>query len=1003
MATITADSINLTANTGGNFGHHIFTNNSSKTHVTEYRPACAVKRSQIAGEHTQTHTWEKSLDWRQYPEASNVYIPNNYFAFDYVKQYDPQQQYISFENETDDADQIVTYLFDFADYYPTQVKTSLTVQFKVQISVGSSEITVSSGTASQLVNASTDQTISVTLSDWDFDSGLIPVKIQCNTERLAISEIQASISVTGSTRAFQDWYVDTAIATTSDTVSSDSRIIKDTRLEYSDVESTVSSTQAVVGASVVYGYLDNNRSSSVVTGSAQSTESKLTSNIPSYSVGTSAVFNADSAFTKIMAGYNYQTTPYFDNVAGDATLLEDTADRGFVSGFTCSVWFYHDGSTPTSGTQHIFQFADTSATTDKVRGLNLTVASNNISFVIDGVSGVAAVAPVNKLRTGWNNITFTAKPDVNFAHSNLQLYPAESNPSDGGTTIAYLNGVDITDSSIGGTYPNVFNNAVSAPTTSPTYINSPTLLVGCQYNHGTQTITSSDSQFPIYSVYYRDRYLDLTDQSLRNALYFYGVPPATEPPEPGFHSHTITEGSNTFTTIADESGPDLFLHVDSGTIKCYTSGYTRRQTLSSEWPTYVDFSNSIYPGSGYPYTWEDNPETKTVDSTSNVTIATNTAPRDDLQSQLIVKNTNDTVFSTDLNTVFGGSPTSLSSSDHDRYTADAETPIINYTVKQFGGFGPGALSNIDIQLDQVHPIQNTIEQPFAKIRYILAQALISSASLETSFGITADPGVIIDNSHEFDVAFVADTDPTVVIDSGTYQLDTAFSSTMFGGRQFLIDEQLDTAFTSTQTAQQLFGVPSIDIAVSWFNDTDSGIIIDNSQSVAFNFALSVDGGIIIDSGTYQLDTAFTEAMSGGILIENTHQFDTAFTSTQSAGVDIDSGTYNISPTFTSTQSSSVLRTSEYPDIAINFTSTQDTQLFVGVPNINLVHNLTETVVVTVIPGPIPYYTLLLDPASRTIEAFSNRTANTTTSNRTISVNESRNIAVNNESRLLKVR
>ena len=1001
MSTITAGTINLNTTTGGNFGHHLFTRHVTTAHTSEYRPACAVKRSETKGEHTQVHTWEKSLDWRQYPEASSVYVPNNYVSFDYIKQYDPQQQYVSFEDETSDSDQIVTYLFDFADYHPTNTKTSLDIKLKTQINVGSSEITITSGSGSLVLNASTDTELSGTLNDWDFTSGLIPIKIHSNTHNLAISDVQIRISVTGATRSYTDWFTDNAITTTNNTVSSDARIIKDTQLEYSDTTCSFSTDNIIVGYAFANGYLDNNRSSSVVTGNAQSTQSKLASNISSYSVGTSAVFNADSDFTKIMAGYNHNTTPYFDNVAGDGTLLEDTADRGFVSGFTCSVWFHYDGSTLNNGTQHIFQFADTSATTDKVRGLEIVIAPNTqIEFRFDGVSGVSAVAPVNKLRIGWNNISFTAKPAVNFADSNLQLYPIESNQSSGGTTVAYLNGVDITDSSIGGTYPNVFNNALAASTTSPTYINSPSLLVGCQYNHGTQSIIASDSQFPIYSVYYRDRYLDLTTTSLRNALYFYGVPPATEPPEPNFPIHTITEGSSTFPTIADESGPDLFLHVDSGTIKCYTSGYARRQTTSSEWPSYVDFSSSIYPNTGEPFTWEDNPETKTVDSTSGVTIATNTAPRDDLKSTFILKNSSETLANADINAILGGSPTTRSDSDHDIYAADAETPIVNYVVGTFGGFGSGAFSIVDQQLANVHPIINTIEQPFSRIRYLIAQAKQATISTQINFGLSVDAGIIISNSHTFDNTFTQTTQPGVVIDN-SHTFNNSLTVDVLGGRQYLINEQLDSAFTSTQSAQQLYGVPSIDLTVSWFNTTSGSVIIDNAESKAFSFGLTVNPGIIIDSGTYSLAGSFTQTQPGGILRAGVADIASAFTQTTNPGVVIDNSK-QFDTTFTTTTAPSVLREG-VSSITTNFAQTVEPQQLFMVPNIDLVHRLTKSIIVTVIPGPLPYHTVLLDTFSRTITAHESRSIAVDTSTRTAKANESRSIAVNNQNRQLKVR
>lgn len=1033
MATVSAGTLDLTANITGQFGHHVITSDQTRQHTTEYRKPCAVKRSSTAGEHTQTHDWEKVLDWNQYPQATVLYVKRNYVVAGYITgEFNPQQQAVQYETETLDSDQKVTVRFDFADYYPTQVKTNLEIDFDVTFISGVAEyLTVTSGTASQAISVGTDQNYSATLSDFAFDSGIIDVELQSDNANIAVSNIQARISVTGSTRAFSDWIDSNISGVNNNTVSTDTGIIKDTRLQFSDLEITLPSNLLVAGSTTAIGIIDSTN--------AQNTENPTTANVSGYDIDNgSAVFATDSRWRKINAGYTDDTTPYHDDSDGSETLLSNLTEysAGFFDGVTGSVWFHWDGTT-SSGRQTLFEIADLSATTDTARGMYLEINSIQTSIRLD--PSISLAFNTSELRTGWNNITFSSYGPDDKAGT-LAYYPVKYNgstasfsfdPGNSGPNYyrghLYVNGRDITST---------HDFIAFTELTVPTYISNASLLVGCTYDHNTQTITNSDStNAPIYSVYFRDRYIDLDNADNLKAFYNYGLIPTTEPFAPDFPTVTTgplgpNDGSNTFSTISSETGPDLYISRSGSNIQVETQGYYRRQSVASEWSSYIDFSNSIYPGSGYPYVWEDNATTVTPSATSNVSIVSLTGPSADLETDLQILAANGSVLAENSNvsTIIGGAPVTLVNTDHNRYTADDDTPVINYFVNSINGLQNADVANTTVRLANIHPQIGFFENTFVRHRYIMVIATTGSASLAVNTVVDVAGTVRVDAEPDTQNAeFGMTVSGGVIIANTVDTMAVNFTGVFAGGMLRTADTDIDTAFDTTVSANPLKSLLSIDIDTAFdfvAQDSGTGVVIDNAPIKAFEFDMTVAAGVIIDNSVDSLsefavtvvgglfieaeidsiDTAFTETVAGGLLTQFISQtlitefFPSGLPAKYSFHHDIyDEFNNPVAPGVT------VRRVTEAEDQNTAFETQVYPQLLLSQNQFDLEWAFAKTLVVTVFSAPLDYHTIVYEPATRTIQAHSDRTATAVDQTRSVTAHSDRTVQAETETRTMGVR
>jgi len=1036
MATVSAGALNLTANITGDFGHHVITSDQTRQHTTEYRTPCAVKRSSTAGQHTQTHDWEKVLDWNQYPQATVLYIQEDYIPDDYIREFKPQQQAVQYEAETLDSDQKVTVRFDFADYYPTQVKTNLEINFDVTFISGVAEyLTVTSGTASQAISVGTDQNYSATLNDFAFDSGIIDVELQSDNANIAVSNIQARISVTGSTRAFSDWIDSNISGVINNTASTDTGIIKDTRLQFSDLEITLPSNLLVAGSTTAIGIIDSTN--------AQNTENPTTANVSGYDIDNgSAVFATDSRWRKINAGYTDDTTPYHNDSDGSETLLSNLTEysAGFFDGVTGSVWFHWDGTTA-SGKQTLFEIADLSATTDTARGMYLTIGGSQTTIQLD--PSINLSFNTSELSTGWNNITFSSYGPDDKADT-LAYYPVKYNGStpsfsfDPGNTgpkyyrgHLYVNGRDITST---------HDFIVYQELTVPTYISNASLLVGCTYNHNTQTITNSDTtNAPIYSVYFRDRYIDLDDADNLKAFYHYGLIPTTEPFAPNFPSKTYIESK---TTISAETGPDLYISRSGGTIQVETQGYYRRQSIASEWPSGTDFSGSIYPGSGYPYVWDDNATTVTPSATSNVSIVSLTGPSADLETDLQILAANGSVLAenTNVSTIIGGAPVTLINTDHDRYTADDDTPVINYFVNSINGLQNADVANTTVRLANIHPAISSFENTFVRHRYIM---VLPQTGTPESFDVTTDVTTLATVIIEAEI----DTQPVessmsvsggVIIENTVDTMAVSFTEQFQGGILRISDTAFDIEFTQTAESNPLRSLLSIDLDVSATYasaDAGTGVTIDaeiDNINGAFTKGL-LTVGVIIRGEVDTIGNSFSMSTTGGLFINaDIDSIDTAFSVTADptrftmfvdqrlifkffprGAQTIDPNTGKIHHNFHDdirdlsgnpiAPGVTVRRIAEYDDQNIAFATEADPQLLLSQNQFDLDWAFAKVSIATVFSAPLAYHTIIFEPVTRRVTAHSDRTATVDDQTRTATAHSDRTVQAETETRTMGVR
>ena len=216
MATVSAGSINLTANLAVESGHHVATQDATRSHISEWRKPVATNMADITyPENRATGTaqsYAQTVDIKQYFQDSNQYAETDYFDLveQIVQSDSPTPAPVSFSPSATTSTQTFSVVFDFCDY----MQRSGTITYEVDCENISSTATAYLSCDSQTpgtptTSIATDTRSTLTFTD-SFDTNTLNGFVKANIKwihntggvnnELIIHSVRARIACTGRTR-----------------------------------------------------------------------------------------------------------------------------------------------------------------------------------------------------------------------------------------------------------------------------------------------------------------------------------------------------------------------------------------------------------------------------------------------------------------------------------------------------------------------------------------------------------------------------------------------------------------------------------------------------------------------------------------------------------------------------------------------------------------------------------------------------------------------------------
>jgi hypothetical protein len=216
MATVSAGSINLTANVSVESGHHVATQDTTRSHVSEWRKPVATNMANITyPENRATGTaqsYAQIVDIKQYFQDSNQYTETDYFDLieQTVQSDSPTPAPVSFSPSATTSTQTFSVVFDFCDYMQRSGTITYEVDCENISSTATAELSCKNEGATSLSSIATDTRTTLTFTD-SFDTnntlnGFVEgnIKWKHNTggipNELIVHSVRARIACTGRTR-----------------------------------------------------------------------------------------------------------------------------------------------------------------------------------------------------------------------------------------------------------------------------------------------------------------------------------------------------------------------------------------------------------------------------------------------------------------------------------------------------------------------------------------------------------------------------------------------------------------------------------------------------------------------------------------------------------------------------------------------------------------------------------------------------------------------------------